>query len=223
MLGPGALVTGNTPDSSEGSLGSQEDPSPSDPRPGHRLTAKERNGFDGPSQRCSGEVDRSPWRIEFREVRTPGRAGMKRAAMVRSRRKPRERWVPGGARGLLRLDRRSALDFPAPDARRRWGHSSAGRALALQARGHRFDPGWLHLGGRCAVRFPLVDDAFPHRRNPPRDALGRPLVRRRILGPLASPAAMRATPIDERRKAPGCRLPQVEGRRRLQPDHGLQH
>ncbi len=24
------------------------------------------------------------------------------------------------------------------------GHSSAGRALALQARGRRFDPGWLH-------------------------------------------------------------------------------
>ena len=25
-----------------------------------------------------------------------------------------------------------------------WGHSSAGRAPALQAGGHRFDPGWLH-------------------------------------------------------------------------------
>ncbi len=25
------------------------------------------------------------------------------------------------------------------------GHSSVGRALALQARGRRFDPGWLHL------------------------------------------------------------------------------
>ena len=24
------------------------------------------------------------------------------------------------------------------------GHSSVGRALALQARGRRFDPGWLH-------------------------------------------------------------------------------
>ena len=26
----------------------------------------------------------------------------------------------------------------------RWGHSSAGRAPALQAGGRRFDPGWLH-------------------------------------------------------------------------------
>jgi hypothetical protein len=28
--------------------------------------------------------------------------------------------------------------------RKTWGHSSAGRAPALQAGGHRFDPGWLH-------------------------------------------------------------------------------
>ena len=33
---------------------------------------------------------------------------------------------------------------PTAKARPR-GHSSVGRALALQARGRRFDPGWLHL------------------------------------------------------------------------------
>ena len=41
------------------------------------------------------------------------------------------------------------------------GHSSAGRAPALQAGGHRFDPGWLHQvsseciaeRGRSAMHF----------------------------------------------------------------------
>jgi hypothetical protein len=27
---------------------------------------------------------------------------------------------------------------------RKWGHSSVGRALPLQGRGRRFEPGWLH-------------------------------------------------------------------------------
>jgi hypothetical protein len=31
-----------------------------------------------------------------------------------------------------------------PDVSRDWGHSSAGRAPALQAGGRRFDPDWLH-------------------------------------------------------------------------------
>jgi hypothetical protein len=30
-----------------------------------------------------------------------------------------------------------------------WGHSSAGRAPALQAGGHRFDPDWLHQPADC--------------------------------------------------------------------------
>ena len=33
---------------------------------------------------------------------------------------------------------------PQPGGIPRWGHSSAGRAPALQAGGRRFDPGWLH-------------------------------------------------------------------------------
>ena len=33
---------------------------------------------------------------------------------------------------------------PDPPTERSRGHSSAGRAPALQAGGHRFDPGWLH-------------------------------------------------------------------------------
>ena len=41
------------------------------------------------------------------------------------------------------LDKRGvgSSNLPRPTV---WGHSSAGRALALQARGRRFDPAWLH-------------------------------------------------------------------------------
>ena len=46
------------------------------------------------------------------------------------------------------------------DAITAWGHSSAGRAVALQASGRRFDPDWLHhsspLAGRGSNGFELV-------------------------------------------------------------------
>ena len=40
-----------------------------------------------------------------------------------------------------------------------WGHSSIGRAIALQAIGCRFDPGWLHqtasIGSNPIIEFRL--------------------------------------------------------------------
>jgi hypothetical protein len=38
-----------------------------------------------------------------------------------------------------------------PDVSRDWGHSSAGRAPALQAGGRRFDPDWLHQSFKPAA------------------------------------------------------------------------
>jgi hypothetical protein len=35
---------------------------------------------------------------------------------------------------------------------RKWGHSSVGRALPLQGRGRRFEPGWLHSETRSPAR-----------------------------------------------------------------------
>jgi hypothetical protein len=35
------------------------------------------------------------------------------------------------------------------------GHSSAGRAPALQAGGHRFDPGWLHQFSEISAKHIL--------------------------------------------------------------------
>src|SRR3954467_4130817 len=37
---------------------------------------------------------------------------------------------------------------PPNQLKKPWGHSSAGRAPALQAGGHRFDPDWLHQQAR---------------------------------------------------------------------------
>jgi len=38
-----------------------------------------------------------------------------------------------------------------------WGYSSAGRALAWHARGHRFDPAYLHQhSAKLLVRVPFV-------------------------------------------------------------------
>ena len=34
-----------------------------------------------------------------------------------------------------------------------WDHSSAGRASALQAEGHRFEPYWSHFATRDCCRF----------------------------------------------------------------------
>ncbi len=45
------------------------------------------------------------------------------------------------------------------------GHSSAGRALALQARGHRFDPGWLHSPQTLVIS--RTPDHEPLRAAPP--------------------------------------------------------
>ena len=42
------------------------------------------------------------------------------------------------------LPRRMSSRVCLPYTRCSWGHSSAGRAPALQAGGRRFDPGWLH-------------------------------------------------------------------------------
>ena len=46
---------------------------------------------------------------------------------------------------------------PAPEANPRWGLSSAGRAVALQASGRRFDPDRLHQGW---IRSESACDAF---------------------------------------------------------------
>ena len=43
------------------------------------------------------------------------------------------------------------------------GHSSAGRALAWHARGHRFDPGWLHHFSLRAVATPTLRAVVPVR------------------------------------------------------------
>ena len=48
--------------------------------------------------------------------------------------------VTGAAIGGERVFRRRGMEF--------WGHSSVGRARALQARGHRFEPGCLHHSTR---------------------------------------------------------------------------
>jgi hypothetical protein len=45
--------------------------------------------------------------------------------------------------------------------RRSRGHSSAGRAPALQAGGHRFDPGWLHhLQAKSAAKRTMSAGAW---------------------------------------------------------------
>ena len=51
------------------------------------------------------------------------------------------RGFPAGKRVLLKP---AALGFQLVIRERIWGFSSAGRAPALQAGGHRFDPGTLH-------------------------------------------------------------------------------
>ena len=40
--------------------------------------------------------------------------------------------------------------------RKFWGHSSTGRALALQARGRRFDPDWLHKNFRSLKNLNFI-------------------------------------------------------------------
>src|SRR5438876_2391836 len=47
------------------------------------------------------------------------------------------------------------LEPATPKLRGLRGHSSAGRAPALQAGGHRFDPGWLHW--RSACKWAVLD------------------------------------------------------------------
>src|SRR6185437_13099553 len=55
---------------------------------------------------------------------------------------------------MVRIHPDPPTNGPPPRARirTRRGHSSAGRAPALQAGGHRFDPGWLHQQQESEVR-----------------------------------------------------------------------
>ena len=52
--------------------------------------------------------------------------------------------------------RRTILD-PPRSLGSRWGHSSAGRALAWHARGRRFDPAWLHQRPAANLLLPLSE------------------------------------------------------------------
>jgi hypothetical protein len=56
--------------------------------------------------------------------------------------------TPGFVGGLAGTE--NLLTYRTKAAQR--GHSSVGRALALQARGRRFDPGWLHSRNLCNCR-----------------------------------------------------------------------
>ena len=58
---------------------------------------------------------------------------------------------PTGRRAPWRESLRARMCPPAPEASPEWGHSSAGRAVALQASGRRFDPDWLHQRRRLRV------------------------------------------------------------------------
>ena len=49
-----------------------------------------------------------------------------------------------------------------------WDHSSAGRASALQAEGHRFEPYWSHFATRDRCKFQMVQSQNVTRA--PRDA-----------------------------------------------------
>ena len=44
-----------------------------------------------------------------------------------------------------------------------WGHSSAGRAPALQAGGQRFDPAWLHQNRLEKSRTDVIRYVVPQR------------------------------------------------------------
>ncbi len=50
--------------------------------------------------------------------------------------------------------RGTRVQIPPPPPVSFWGHSSVGRAPALQAGGRRFEPGWLHQSPTTPVRLP---------------------------------------------------------------------
>src|SRR5438477_1558983 len=86
--------------------------------------------------------------------------------------RPIEAWIaPASLRSIHGIVVRLAVDVAT--LRRRRGVSSAGRAPALQAGGHRFDPGTLHFLGRATHRgFELSARIWACRRN--RSRFARP-------------------------------------------------
>ena len=94
--------------------------------------------------RRSGAAARAPTPTMHHETRAAPSGNVRRA----TRHLPLEGKDAAGAPRASRLGARRRLTADSRDAGARLGaargHSSAGRAPALQAGGRRFDPGWLH-------------------------------------------------------------------------------
>jgi hypothetical protein len=139
-----------------------------------RLAARAHGSRQSPTNRPSVS-NRSQGLTDMRNLCARGAsiAGreMRARGVHRRARDPSQRGARSGVGGLRALGRTPpGCRWGGPRRLARltlvaWGHSSAGRAPALQAGGHRFDPGWLHSRIACKSLSSRAIPAAKRRRN----------------------------------------------------------